>query len=78
MCYQRSVELFRETGDRPNESTTLTSLGNTYDAAGQPHRARAAWQQALDILDQLGQDTDQLRARLRDIESRYLRPDLGR
>jgi tetratricopeptide (TPR) repeat protein len=76
-CYQRSIELFRETGDRPNESTTLINLGNAYDAAGQPRHAGTAWRQALEILDQLGRDTDQLRARLHDLEHRYSSADLS-
>jgi tetratricopeptide (TPR) repeat protein/transcriptional regulator with XRE-family HTH domain len=69
-CYEKSIELFRETGSRAYESMVLANLGDAYYAADQPSRARAAWQQALEIRDQLGQDIDQLRARLRDLGPR--------
>ena len=57
--------LFRDLGDRYDEADTLTHLGDTHHAAGDPDAARDAWQQALTILDELDHpDADQVRAKL--------------
>jgi hypothetical protein len=43
-------------------------MGDTHYAAGSLRAARAAWQQALTILDEIDDpDADQVRARLRRI-----------
>ena len=56
---------YRDLGDRYNEADTLTHLGDTHHAAGDPDAARDAWQQALTILDELDHpDADQVRAKL--------------
>jgi tetratricopeptide (TPR) repeat protein len=55
-------------GLRPGYYQTiwLVHLGDTYHAAGEPERSRYAWQQALDILEELKHsDANQVRARLR-------------
>jgi predicted negative regulator of RcsB-dependent stress response len=44
---------------------TLTHLGDTWRSSGDHQAARDAWQQALDILDDLGhQDAAEVRASL--------------
>jgi tetratricopeptide (TPR) repeat protein len=52
-CYLVALELRPGPADRYNQAATLTGLGDTYLAAGQPDAARAAWRQALDILEGL-------------------------
>jgi tetratricopeptide (TPR) repeat protein len=52
-CYQHALTLFRKLGDRHQQTDTLTRLGDVYRAARQPHHARHAWQQALNILTDL-------------------------
>jgi hypothetical protein len=55
----------RDLGYRYGEAFTLTNLGDTHHAAGHPHAARTAWQQALTILDQLDHpDAEQVRTKL--------------
>jgi DNA-binding SARP family transcriptional activator/tetratricopeptide (TPR) repeat protein len=54
-------------GSRPGyyQTTWLVHLGDAYHAAGEPGQARHAWQEALDILEELKHsDADQVRARL--------------
>lgn len=64
-CFQRSLGLFRELGDRSNEAEILFHLGDAHDAAGNSGQARDAWQHALDILDDLHHpDAGQVRAKL--------------
>ena len=73
--YKKSIARHRETRSRYSLATTLGHLGDTLDAAGDQPAARAAWQQALAILDHLGPiltlgpgpgypDADQIRAKL--------------
>ncbi len=62
-CYQRALSL--KAGDRFSEAGTLTRLGHTRQAAGELAQAREAWQQALEILEELHHpDADQVRAKL--------------
>jgi len=64
-CYQNALSLFRELGNRFNEADILTHLGDTRHAAGDQQEARAAWKQALDVLDDLHHpDADKVRAKL--------------
>jgi Flp pilus assembly protein TadD len=42
-------------GDRYAEASTLAHLGASYHTAGDPDAARAAWQHARDMLDDLDQ-----------------------
>jgi tetratricopeptide (TPR) repeat protein len=66
-CYQRALSGFRELGDRFNEADALTHLGDTCLAADELWRARNAWQQALELLDDLHHpDADKVRAKLAD------------
>jgi tetratricopeptide (TPR) repeat protein len=53
-CYRQAIDLFGEFADRYEQSQTLTSLGDTYQAVSQPREAEKAWRQALAILDDLG------------------------
>ena len=56
--------MFRDLGDRYEESVALTHLGDTYHVTGSP-AATAAWRQALDTLIELNHtDADDVRARL--------------
>jgi tetratricopeptide (TPR) repeat protein len=52
-CCQRALGLYREIGDRWAQAETLGHIGDTRLAAGQPDEARAAWEEALAILDDL-------------------------
>jgi tetratricopeptide (TPR) repeat protein/transcriptional regulator with XRE-family HTH domain len=52
-AYRRSAELFHDLGDRYNESETLTHIGDAYRGVGDLAGARASWQAALSILDEL-------------------------
>jgi len=65
-CYGRALDLFRRTGDRYAEATTLAQAGAGRYAAGDLEAARDAWRQAKGLLDQLDpaaayQAWDQLR-----------------
>jgi DNA-binding SARP family transcriptional activator len=53
-CFRRSLEYCRQNGNRRDEADALTHLGDTRQAAGDTGSARAAWQQALAILDDIG------------------------
>ncbi|MGC5662192.1 ATP-binding protein [Micromonospora sp. WMMD723] len=53
-CFREALVLWRETGERYYESVTLMHVGDSHLAAAEPDAARAAWGQALDVLDQLG------------------------
>jgi DNA-binding SARP family transcriptional activator/tetratricopeptide (TPR) repeat protein len=65
-CYSRAYGLFRESGDRLYQAVTLGHLGDTRDAAGDSRQACDAWQQALEILDELHHpDAAQIRSKLR-------------
>lgn len=69
-CYERAVRLFRENGSRYHEAESLTRLGDTYRAAGRPDAARAVWQQARDILDDLHHpDTERVHALLAGLDA---------
>jgi DNA-binding SARP family transcriptional activator/tetratricopeptide (TPR) repeat protein len=52
--YERAVELFREVGSRTDEAEALDHLGDAYAALGDADRARAAWTEALSILEPQG------------------------
>jgi tetratricopeptide (TPR) repeat protein len=65
VCYQRALRLFRQTGDRYGQAVTLTRLGDACHA-DDPHQARDAWMEALDILNELHHpDAAKLRHKLR-------------
>jgi tetratricopeptide (TPR) repeat protein len=51
--YQRALRLNREIGSRWGEAETLGHIGDASYAVGRPDDARAAWQEALAILDEL-------------------------
>lgn len=52
--FRRAIAYFAATGNGFLEADTLVRLGDTHEAAADPAAARAAWSQALDILDRLG------------------------
>jgi len=57
--------LLRELDSRSDQATLLTHLGDALGTAGDARLARAAWQQALDLLDELDHpDAAAVRAKL--------------
>jgi DNA-binding SARP family transcriptional activator/tetratricopeptide (TPR) repeat protein len=66
-CDESALALYRATGgDRYYEGRVLTHLGETYHAQGKLDAARTTWEQALDILDGLGDpDAEQVLTRLK-------------
>jgi tetratricopeptide (TPR) repeat protein len=64
-CFQESLRLVREVGDRFHTAMVLADLGDTRQADGGRDGARGAWQQALEIFDELGHpDAERVRAKL--------------
>ena len=64
-CDRRSVSVFRDLGDQHLLAEALTQLGDHLQDSGSPQEARAAWQEALAILDDLRHSAaGQVRARL--------------
>ena len=63
-CVAEAVRLYREAHDRPQEARSLALLGDAYHAAGDHPRARAAWEQAVALLDELAIPAGDVRARL--------------
>jgi tetratricopeptide (TPR) repeat protein len=53
--YHQALERFREAGSRLGEGDTLASLGDLHRSAGDAEAAREAWQEALEILLEIGQ-----------------------
>ncbi|WP_162908330.1 tetratricopeptide repeat protein, partial [Allorhizocola rhizosphaerae] len=49
--FQRAIDLYRDLGDRHLEAFVQVHIGDTYEAIGDAHGARAAWRDALSILD---------------------------
>ena len=49
-CYRQALALHKELGDRYHQAAALDHLGDAHRAVGDPSAARAAWQDALDIL----------------------------
>ena len=65
---QHALRIFREVGARYNEADTLANIGDTRHESGNQAQARAAWQKALAILDDLKHaDASQIRAKLRQL-----------
>lgn len=64
-CYERSLDLFRENGDRCNEAAVLKRLSDSFHAAGEIQRSGQLWRWALDIMEDLGcADGDEARQRI--------------
>jgi len=60
-----SLALRRDVGDRGGTATTLAVLGDAYFSTGQLDLAEAAWQEALETLEQINAaEVDELRAKL--------------
>jgi DNA-binding SARP family transcriptional activator/tetratricopeptide (TPR) repeat protein len=69
VSYLEALELCRSLGDRFGEATVQRHLADTYLSIDDPDAARAAWRQALDILDQLDHPgSESVRARLRALD----------
>ncbi|HTT53714.1 MAG TPA: BTAD domain-containing putative transcriptional regulator [Streptosporangiaceae bacterium] len=68
--FQRAADLYREIGGRWGLSETLDHLGDAQQAAGAVAAARAAWAEALAILDDLGHpDAAEIQAKLQALGS---------
>jgi tetratricopeptide (TPR) repeat protein len=68
--YLQALELYRDFGDRNTEADVWACLGDTYQAAGDSASARAAWHNALAILDDLGHpDAAQVHERLKTLNA---------
>ncbi|MHB1592983.1 MAG: AfsR/SARP family transcriptional regulator [Streptosporangiaceae bacterium] len=52
-CYHSALDLLRVVGERPEQAAVLGHLADTYRATGSRDLARAAWQHAVAILDEL-------------------------
>jgi predicted negative regulator of RcsB-dependent stress response len=62
--------LYGEIGHRWGYAETLGHLGDAHQAAGDPGKARAAWEEAVTILDDLSHpDADQIRAKLSEVSA---------
>jgi len=69
-CYQHAAELLHQTGERYYEGRCLAALGDTYHDTGRTAPARAAWQQALNILTDLDHpEADPVRTKLHQCEA---------
>jgi DNA-binding SARP family transcriptional activator len=65
--YRESVRLYAEVGDRYQEADTHVHLGDALSALGERDQARAAWADALAILDAMGHpEADGVRAKVAD------------
>jgi len=63
--YREALALFREFGDRYNEADALINLGDVARDRGDGFAARAAWQKAVVILDDIDDPrASQVRERL--------------
>jgi tetratricopeptide (TPR) repeat protein len=63
--FETALAMCREHGDRYSEAEILTHVGDARHTAGGLPRARHAWQQALDIYDDLRHPgADKVRAKL--------------
>jgi tetratricopeptide (TPR) repeat protein len=64
-CFHHALRLFRAIDDRYDQADTLSHLGDSYDAAGDPGAAHDSWRQALTIFDDLDHaDAHTVRAKL--------------
>ena len=60
-CFQESLAIFRETGDRHGEGQTLTNLGLAYQGLRQPDRAAMCWQDAAAAMRDAGDQEEAAR-----------------
>jgi tetratricopeptide (TPR) repeat protein len=66
-CYHRAVALSADLGRWHEQAMTLARLGDAHHGAGDPDAARAAWRQALEIMERLGlAETGALHEKLRE------------
>jgi len=49
-CYRQAHALYRSGGEPSGEADVLTGIGDIHHETGNPDAARAAWEQALEIL----------------------------
>ncbi|MDT3400460.1 BTAD domain-containing putative transcriptional regulator [Streptomyces sp. B1866] len=71
-CYLSAVELRRSRGERVREAESLSRLGATYLAAGDPAQARSVWRATLRIFNELGHpDAAGVRERLARLDGAY-------
>jgi tetratricopeptide (TPR) repeat protein len=64
-CYDRSLDMLRQGGDRYSEATVWTHRGDACAAATDPGQAQASWRQALAVFEELEHpDAESVRAKL--------------
>lgn len=69
-CYRASFDHFHQAGYRFGEALVLRSLGESYRDTDDPGAARSAWQQAIEIYDDLGHpDAADARAKLASLDT---------
>jgi tetratricopeptide (TPR) repeat protein len=67
-CYAEATALYEVLGDQFGASVVQQHIGDAHLALADPDAARLAWQQALEILDELRHpDAEQVRAKLREL-----------
>jgi tetratricopeptide (TPR) repeat protein len=68
-CFREALKVHRDLGHRWREAVTLAHLGRVERDTGNPDGAKDSWQQALAILDEVGEmdSTDLSRAELVDL-----------
>lgn len=65
-CYRRALQIFQSFGNRRHEAAVLTRLADSYHATGDISAARATWEAALAVYDELDlPGADNVRIRLR-------------
>ena len=74
-CYQQSLAIWRETGDRYGEGQTLNNLGNAYQEMGQRDRAVRCWREAAAAMRDAGdhEQAGRLEQRAADAQARRRR-----
>jgi tetratricopeptide (TPR) repeat protein len=74
-CYKRALALYRTLGDRYEEAGTLSRLGDTHHTTGGLDAARAAWQQAAQLLSDLRHpDAERVLAKLHPLRAKQPEP----
>ncbi|MGW4088091.1 AfsR/SARP family transcriptional regulator [Streptomyces sp. NPDC004822] len=67
-AYENALQLVRRRGDRWDEAQILVNLGQVHRDFRQGDLARAKWEEALTILEELGRpETEEVRAQLDDL-----------
>jgi tetratricopeptide (TPR) repeat protein len=77
-CFRTALQLGEASGNRLLLANTLGHLAETHALAGDLSAARAAWQRALDVYDDLRhRDGAKVRAKIRELDALSVRPAPG-